>query len=87
MSSERGILQTTLPWQAGLRRYVGPPFLLGVELYWAKVMFGHETVFISALKHLVENHNTKSTGDRKLDMSDISDQKPRCFANLPHSQA
>lgn len=45
MSSERGILQTTLPWQAGLRRYVGPPFLLGMELYWAKVMFGHETVF------------------------------------------
>lgn len=52
-----------------------------MELYWAKVMFGHETVFISALKHLVENHNTNSTGDGKLDMSDISDQKPRCFAD------
>lgn len=70
------------PWQTAERQVTFP---LGKELYWAKVMCGHETTFISVLKHLVENHNTNSTEDRKLDVP--THHKARCFAESSHLQA
>lgn len=40
---------------------------------------------VSSLKHLVESHHdVNATENVKLDMDEISDHRPGCFAELSH---